>query len=129
MPHKVPEKPPFICILTLGFAVVITGAQLFDMLLPIAVFAAILDVSKLDLVVYPIGNDLEPSSIPYQSVLPPLSFKNSFPVIMLFALVPICTLKKFLVGTSLVFTWIKPPAHSPGNSGTNALLIIMLSII
>ena len=45
------------------------------------------------------------------------------------ALVPNWTLKKFFVGTSFVFTWIKPPAHSPGNSGTKALLIIMLSII
>ena len=30
---------------------------------------------------------------------------------------------------SFVLTCIKPPAHSPGNSGTKALLIIILSII
>ena len=38
-------------------------------------------------------------------------------------------LKKFLEGMSFVFTWIKPPAHSPGSSGTKALLITILSIM
>ena len=99
------------------------------MVLPNAVLAAKLEVSKFDLVVYPVGKALVPSSIPNQSVLPPLSLKKSFPVIKLFTLVPNWILKKFLEGTSFVLTWIKPPAHSPGSSGTNALLMIILSII
>ena len=37
--------------------------------------------------------------------------------------------KKFLEGMSFVFTCINPPAHSPGNSGTNALLMMILSIM
>src|SRR3954470_24250019 len=32
-------------------------------------------------------------------------------------------------GTSFVFTCTRPPAHSPGNSGTNALLMTMFSIM